>query len=253
MAQLILVRHAQASFFGASYDALSPLGREQARALGAHWAAHDVRFDRVFVGPRQRHRETCELVAAAYRERGLPWPVTRAVDELDEHHGLAVLKQRLGRADPGDALHAADPRDMADAEREQAVRQFFRRYVEVMRDWARGAIEVPDVEPWAEFQARALRALDLMCSDVGGPGTGAAETGTVGAAAPTRTVAFTSGGLVCAATGWLLGLDSDRVIDLSTVLRNSALTEVAYSGRRRTLVSFNSLPHLPDARLATAV
>jgi len=244
MAQLILVRHAQASFFGASYDALSPLGREQARALGAHWATHGVRFDRVFVGPRQRHLETCEIVAGVYRERGLPWPDARAADELDEHHGIAVLKHRLGHAQlAGDALHPAGPGDLAEAEREQAVRRFFGHYLEVMRDWARGAITVPGVEPWTDFQARALRALDLMCSDGGGPGAGPAA----------RSVAFTSGGLVCAATGWLLGLEAERVIDLSTVLRNTALTEVAWSGRRRTLVSFNALPHLPDARQATAV
>ena len=244
MAELILVRHAQASFFGASYDALSPLGHEQARALGAHWATHGVRFDRVFVGPRQRHRQTCEVAASAYRERGLPWPAARAIEELDEHHGIAVLKHRLGRAAAaGDALHPADPGSLAEAERQQAVRQFASQYTEVMRDWARGAIHLPEVEPWVDFQARALRALDLMCSEGSAPGAGPAA----------RSVAFTSGGLVCAATGWLLGLDAERILDLSTVLRNSALTEIVYSGRRRSLVSFNALPHLPDARLVTAV
>ena len=245
MAQLVLVRHAQASFFGARYDALSPLGHAQARALGEHWTTHGVCFDRVFVGPRQRHRETCEVVAGVHRERALPWPAARTVEELDEHHGIAVLKARLGRAAAaGDALHPAEPGSLPAAEREQAVRHFAHQYTDVMRDWARGTIHVPEVEPWTEFQARALRALDLMCGDGdGAPGTDPAA----------RSVAFTSSGLVSAATGWLLGLDADRVIDLSTVLRNCSLTEVAYSGRRRTLVSFNALPHLPDARQATAV
>ena len=153
MGQLVLVRHAQASFFGASYDELSALGREQAAALGEHWARHGVAYDRVYVGPRRRHRQTYDLVAAAYRERGLPW-----------------------------------------------------------------------------------RALDALCVEP-----------------QARVCAFTSGGFVCAATGWLLGLDDDRIVDLSLVLRNTALTEVSYSARRRNLVSFNALPHLADPRFATAV
>jgi len=115
------------------------------------------------------------------------------------------------------------------------VREFFRRYREVMGDWARGTLAVPEVEPWAEFRLRSRRALDAMCVGSG------------------RAVAFTSGGLVSSAAGWLLGLDEERVIELSAVLRNTALSEVRYSGARRSLVSFNALPHLPDPTAATAV
>ena len=233
MGELLLVRHAQASFFGADYDELSAVGREQARALGRHWVRHGVRFDTVYVGPRRRHRETQELVAAVFAEHGRPWPAARELAELDEHDGVAVLKHALGRpASERAAIEAVDP---GAAERERLVRAFFRRYREVMRDWARGTLAVPDVESWAEFRARSLRALDAMCA-----GQGSA-------------VAFTSGGLVSSTAGWLLGLDEERVIELSTVLRNTALSEVRYSGRRRSLVSFNALPHLPDPKDATAV
>ncbi|HUO79393.1 MAG TPA: histidine phosphatase family protein [Steroidobacteraceae bacterium] len=233
MGELVLVRHGQASFFGADYDELSAVGREQARALGRHWAGHGVRFDSVYVGPRRRHRDTLALVAEAYAERGLDWPAARELEELDEHDGVAVLKHALGRADAAGA--AMEPVDPGAADREQVVRRFFGRYREVMRDWAGGALEVPGVEPWAEFRQRSRRALDVMCV-----GTG-------------RAVAFTSGGLMSSAAGWLLGLDEERVIELSAVLRNTGLCEVRYSGSRRSLVSFNALPHLPDPAAATAV
>jgi broad specificity phosphatase PhoE len=232
--RLFLVRHAQASFFGATYDQLSPLGLEQARALGDHWARHGVSFDRVYVGPRRRHRQTLEQVAAAYRDVGLPWPEATELPELDEHHGVSVVNRQLGRSDvEGDAMH---PGEIGEGEREHAVRQFFRQYVEVMRDWARGAIVVEGVESWAEFRARALRALDLLCAEP-----------------QARVCAITSGGFVSAATGWLLGLDEDRVIDLSLVVRNTSLTEASFSGRRRNLVSFNALPHLVDPKYLTVV
>jgi len=233
MGELVLVRHGQASFFGADYDELSPVGREQARALGHHWAAHGVSFDTVWVGPRRRHRDTHALVAAAFAERGLALPAARELPELDEHDGVAVLQHALGR--PESERGAMESVDPGGPDRERIVREFFRRYREVMRDWARGVLEVPGVEPWAEFRQRSLRALDAMCV-----GNGTA-------------VAFTSGGLVSSAAGWLLGLDEERVIELSAVLRNTALSEVRFSGTRRSLVSFNALPHLPDPKSSTAV
>jgi broad specificity phosphatase PhoE len=233
MGELVLVRHGQASFFGADYDELSAVGREQARALGRHWATHGVAFDSVYVGPRRRHRDTLEMVAEVFAERGLKWPAARELPELDEHDGVAVLKHALGRPDAErGAMETVDP---GGADRERVVREFFRRYREVMRDWARGVLDVPGVEPWAEFRRRSLRALDAMCV-----GNGSA-------------VAFTSGGLVSSAAGWLLGLDEERVIELSAVLRNTGLSEVRFSGTRRSLISFNALPHLPDPKSSTAV
>ena len=233
MSRVILVRHAQASFFGVRYDDVSPLGERQARALGEHWATHGYRVDKVYVGPRRRHRQTLDLVTAAYRERGLPWPQAVELPDLDEHQGLRVMQQHLGLGSDGEhAMHTLDP---GEEHRDAAVRAFFRRYFHVMNQWATGVLEAPGIETWSEFRARSLRALDLMCR---GGGTA---------------VAFTSGGLVSSAVGWLLGLDERRVLELSAVLRNTAMTEVQWSGSRRRLVYFNAVPHLPGPGSATAV
>ncbi len=234
MPDLFLVRHAQASFFSASYDELSARGLEQADALGRYWAGQRLAFAAVYVGPRRRHRQTCERVGAAYRAAGLAFPEPRELAELDEHHGATIIKGALGEDATSEAL-AANAVDAAD--RERAIRDFFRAYNEIVREWARGAHALAGVETWAEFRARTLKALDAMCT---------------GAASGPR-VAFTSGGLIASATGWLLGLDEDRVIDLSLVVRNTALSEVGFSTRRRRLVSFNALPHLTDPATVTAV
>ena len=236
MPKLILVRHAQASFFGADYDELSALGRKQAEALGEHWARHGVAFESVFVGPRRRHRQTCECVAKAYRAEGLELPAPRELPELDEHHGPAIIKAALGK-DPTTAALAPEHAAKSDpAARDAAVREFFGHYNNIMREWAQGEHALAGVESWAEFRARTLTALDLLC--VGGSGA---------------RVAFTSGGFVSSAVGWLLDLDQDRVIDLSLVLSNTALTEVGWSAKRRRLVSFNALPHLTDPKAVTTV
>ena len=51
MATLLLVRHAQASFFGPTYDRLTEHGRRQARLLGQHWLSTGIRPRRLVIGP----------------------------------------------------------------------------------------------------------------------------------------------------------------------------------------------------------
>ena len=58
MSELIFVRHGQASFGAASYDALSDLGFEQVRELARHWQTTGDSFDHICSGTLQRQRET---------------------------------------------------------------------------------------------------------------------------------------------------------------------------------------------------
>ncbi|MFZ1974119.1 MAG: phosphoglycerate mutase family protein, partial [Candidatus Acidiferrales bacterium] len=74
MGNLYLVRHGQASFLQQNYDKLSPVGEAQARLLGEYWARRGITFDRVCVGPRERQKDTVELVRAAYRTSGTAFP-----------------------------------------------------------------------------------------------------------------------------------------------------------------------------------
>jgi len=231
--RLLLVRHGQASFYGPSYDVLSPLGEVQARRLGEHWAAAGLTPDRVYVGPRQRHAQTCRQVEQAYRDRGLAFPSPVPLPGLDEHHGIAVARAHLGHADPAGGAMAAQPHAGSEADKAAAMREF----LDVLREWARGQIAVPGYETWEEFRARVLGALDHMCT----------------APEPGLSVAFTSGGVVSVAMAWILGLDADRTMDLHAVVRNASVTEVGYAGRRRRLVDFNSIAHLGTPGLVTLV
>ena len=58
MAELVLVRHAQASFGADDYDKLSELGWRQSRWLGEYFAERGIAFDRVVRGSLRRHAET---------------------------------------------------------------------------------------------------------------------------------------------------------------------------------------------------
>ena len=72
MAELLLVRHAQASFHAADYDCLSPLGEQQSRWLGEHFAARGITFDAVVTGTLRRHQQTLEGIRHGLAPEQLP-------------------------------------------------------------------------------------------------------------------------------------------------------------------------------------
>jgi broad specificity phosphatase PhoE len=219
MTLVLLVRHGQATtdaFAQGGYDQLSPLGFEQSKLLGRYLVTSGVRPDAVFVGPRRRHRETHDTVAAVIREAGLSWPPERALEELDEFQAEPFVAH-------------ADPRDPSPP-------GFLGRYREVVRRWVRGELSPPDVEPWHRFRARVGAGLERMFEELGRGKTA---------------VAFTSAGTVAAATAHVLGLTDERTLDLVWAMRNAAVTELRGSAQRRWLQSFNGVPHLSRAELVT--
>jgi broad specificity phosphatase PhoE len=237
MSLLFMVRHGQASFHADDYDQLSTLGVEQARLLGVHWADLKQSFDQVYVGPRRRHQQTLEAVAAVYRERGLSWPKPVKLPELDEHSGVDVLIRSLPD------LIQRDPaiRKMKETWRKDsktAQRDFMRLYQKVTRMWVRRELCVPDLEAWHEFRDRVSRGLAKITD-----GTGSKK----------RAVVFSSAGTVAAAMGHALKLDDEKTFDLSWTVRNAAYTEFLFSRGRFSLVAFNGVAHLANPQLLTFI
>ena len=237
MSLLFFVRHGQASFHGDDYDQLSPRGVEQSRQLGLHWAGLNLTFDHVFTGPRRRHRQTLEAVAAVFRERGLNWPAAVELPELDEHAGQDVLTRSLPD------LMQRDPviREMKEKLRKDsatAQRDYLRLFQKVTRMWVRRELRLPDLEAWHEFRARVNRGIEKM-TDASG--------------SKKNLVAFTSGGPTAAAMGFALPLNDEKTLELSWVVRNAAYTEFLFSRGRFSLVTFNAVPHLTDRELLTFI
>lgn len=198
MSTLLLVRHGQASLGAARYDALSPLGEEQAEATGRHLASVWAPPTRVLCGPRDRHRGTWAGIGRAWP--GLPAAeATPALDELAE-------AERLGDGGPT-------------REEMQAA----------LQGWASGTRVLPGVAPVADFRRRVTGWLEGVTRGDHGQ----------------RVLAVTSAGVVAMAAVHLLGLPDRSLLQLIFVLRNASLTEVAFSGGRVSLVSYNAVGHLP--------
>ena len=73
MSALYLFRHAQAGPRHA-YDALSELGRAQARSLGEHLAAAKTQFAVVYCGMLERQKLPARVVQQAYAEAHVEFP-----------------------------------------------------------------------------------------------------------------------------------------------------------------------------------
>lgn len=234
MSVLRVIRHAQASYFDDDYDVLSPLGREQARAMGRHWVEQGFEPDRVVVGPRRRHRQTMEEVAAVYRESEARWPEPEGVDDLDEHSGQAVVDRFLPRwiEERPELGRLADKRP-------ETLRDYFEVFREITLAWVRAELETPeDLESWASFRRRVTRSLERIVGESWGG----------------KSVAvFTSGGPVATAAGMALELPDSKVLELSWRVRNTAHAELLFSGDGMTLDTFNANPHLIEPRLVTYI
>ncbi len=228
MATLVFVRHGQAGRIEEDYDQLSALGARQTRQLGAYWAAQGRPVSRLWHGPLVRQRLSYESFLAGFAASGRALPAATVHEGLVEYDALELVRVAMPREagrDPeiGRRL-AAIRRGVGEPRKHKEM--IFRH---LSRRWVRGDLEVPEVTPFSEFRRSVAAAVDAVAA-----GTGAGETSMV----------FTSGGVVAAVMGRALGLPDERVLELSWIVKNSAVTELFYRPGELSLASFNTLPHL---------
>jgi len=210
MGTLYLVRHGQASFGAADYDQLSELGERQCRALGEYFAERSLRFDAVLRGTLRRHAQS--LAALAEGHGDLPeaslWP------GLNEYDSEAVVR----------AIH---PGPLAAADTPEAYRHHFRLLREGLSRWMAGAAEPQGMPSYADWVAGIAAALDHVRTSHAG-----------------NVLIVSSGGPISTAVGQVLGTPPETTIELNLRIRNSAVTEFAFTPSRHALIAFNHLPHL---------
>lgn len=237
MGRLILVRHAQASFLGADYDKLSPLGETQARLLGEYWAQRNVAFDRVFSGPRARQKQTANIAAAAYSHGHVGFPEPIVIEEFDEYDGESVLKKCVPELVASDStirdLHKAFRESVSASQQRTSFQKLFEI---VIGKWVEGEIPAPGIESWPEFSLRVNRGLSQVMS---------------GAKPNEQVVVFSSGGPIAVAIERALNLSPRDTLRTSWMSRNCSYSEFLFSAGRFTLSSFNAIPHLDNGELQT--
>lgn len=203
MAELLLIRHGQASFGADDYDVLSDLGRAQSRAAGAWLRTIGWTPDRVITGTLQRQIETAS-------EMGFdPAPEHHA--GLNEYDFARLLDAQFGGRVP----------DMVKGDR----KTHFRTLRDTVLSWQRG--EIPDpYETWEAFAARveAARAFAVQTQ-------------------AKRVLIVSSGGVIGQITAAALGAPAAQMMHLNLQIKNTGMTRFMFSGSLFSISEFNATPH----------
>lgn len=217
MGTLYLVRHGQASFGAQDYDNLSALGKQQSVRLGEYWRERGLSFDAVLTGTLRRHAQTwagiCE--GAGISTPALQWP------GLNEYDSEAVIA----------AIHPQPlEKPKTQAEEPELYRHHFRLLRDGLTQWMNGVVSPQGMPSYPEFLAGVTSALDHIRQNFDG-----------------NVLIVSSGGPIATAVGHVLGTTPETTIELNMRIRNSSVTEFAFTRKRHTLLTYNTLPHLEHA------
>jgi len=207
MAELIVIRHGQASFGAENYDQLSDLGHRQSELAGA--ALRDAGWvpDRLVTGTLTRQQET--LASMGFGDA----PETHAGwNEYDFHDLLSV---RFGGDVPDPVQHDR--------------KTHFRTLRETILDWQAGGVQGAR-ESWAEFAVRVEAARSFATT------TNAK-----------RVLVVSSGGAIGQLVAATLNAPPQQMIALNLQVKNSSMSKFIFSSRAFFLHEFNATPHLAAA------
>jgi len=219
MGQLILVRHGQASFGAEDYDQLSDLGKRQSIRLGQYWkqtSTHrpdTLSFDAVLMGSLKRHRQTWEGIAEGAELNMTPeiWP---ALNEYDSHA----------------LIETVHPEPLAKPDTPEMYKHHFRLLRTALQKWMAGETQPKGMPSFAEFSGGIQAVLKHVRETHQG-----------------RVLIVSSGGPIATAVSQVLSAPSETAIELNLRIRNTAVTEFAFTPKRHMLLSYNNLPHLDKA------
>ncbi len=216
MGTLYLVRHGQASFGAADYDNLSSLGHQQAVRLGEYFKSKSMQFDGVLMGSLRRHAQTYAGICqgAILDTEALVWP---GLNEYDSH---AVIQ----------TIHSAP---LSTERTPENYRHHFRLLKQGLAAWMNGSAQPKGMPTYPEFVHGVTSALDHVREQFA-------------ASEHSKILIVSSGGPISTAVGHVLGTAPETTTELNLRIRNSSITEFAFTPKRHMLVTYNTLPHLEE-------
>ena len=219
MGTIYLVRHGQASFGADDYDVLSPLGHKQALRLGEYFKTRGIAFDAALTGTLQRQISTfagiCEGMDAQLE--ALQWS---GLNEYDSHAVIATV--HTGKLEKPNSP--------------EQYRHHFRLLKDGLKQWMDGVVSPQGMPSYSNFVLGVTSALDHVRNNCAG-----------------NVLLVSSGGPISTAVGHILGCSPEATIELNLRIRNSSVTEFAFTPKRHMLVTYNTLPHLDAPEYASWV
>jgi broad specificity phosphatase PhoE len=179
--------------------------------LGQYFAERGICFEAILIGTLRRHEQTLRGVLEGMGVQGEPlvWP------GLNEYDSVALIE----------AVH---PEPLPPPNTPEAYRHHFRLLRDGLTQWMAGVLTPRGMPSYAAFSAGVTGALDHVRTHHHGQSV----------------LVVSSGGPISTMVGQVLRTPPESTIELNLRIRNTALTELAFTPKRHMLVSYNSLPHL---------
>ncbi len=209
MSKIIFFRHGQASIGSANYDVLSTKGWKQSQRLGDYLLSQGLHFDKIFVGPLERQKNTFKAVEERYINKGVSLPQPTLINGLKEHNGIETMRlalPNLVKTDPYlSALNQSTKKNP-----NKALRNTMLGFQYFLCEWAEGNIVVEGLPTWKQFRQDVKKGLKEILDST--------EKGkTIGV--------FSSGGTISAITAECLGLTSEKAVaELNFSIRNTSFS-----------------------------
>ena len=215
MAELFLIRHAQASFGTADYDRLSPVGCRQAEVLGEYLRDCAIQFDAAYCGEMERHRKTARIVLGLQPDN-VQCETDPRLNEIEVDKIFKHLVPRLAKTSSNiETLVKHGKHSSRDLQKALEI---------VFKHWVTVDIDHPDLRSWTEYSGKVHRALAEIVAHEG-------SGKTVGV--------FTSGGVIATIVAHVLGITGEQIYKFYEPLINCSVTRLLYSGDKISLSCFN--------------
>lgn len=226
MAEILCVRHGQASFASDDYDQLSDVGYWQGELAGQYLCKSGVVFDCIYSGTLKRQIQTAEAVRAVYIRQGLSVPEIQQDarwNELETEEQVNVLAPLVIERKP--ELSAL-------LEYARTDKKAFQKLIRATFDfWIENPERVEQVglETWRSARARVV---DVLQETRQGNGKGC----TAGV--------FTSGGILAILASDVLDMPATSVYPLFEKVINCSITRLIHNQESIALSSFNEYSYL---------
>ncbi len=230
MGTLYLVRHGQASFGADDYDQLSDLGYRQSVRLGEYFAGRGIAFDGLIAGTLKRHKQTLAGILEGMSRSAAPEANAAAAGEgyPSPHTGEHLSWEGLNEYDSEAVIAAVHPHKLEKPDSPEMYRHHFRLLRDGLAQWMAGVVSPRGMPSYDGFVAGVAGALDHVRANHYGQ----------------KVLIVSSGGPISTAVGHVLGTSPETTIELNLRIRNSSITEFAFTPKRHMLVSYNGVPHL---------
>jgi len=140
----------------------------------------------------------------------------------------------LNEYDPVAIIGAIHPGPLQKPTTPAQIKSHFRLLRDGLNAWMQGSTEPVGMPDYSRFLEGVTGALDHVRANHHGQ----------------NVLIVSSGGPIAMAVGHVLGTSPETTIELNLRIRNSAVSEFAFTPKRHVLVSYNAVPHLDQTPAA---